>query len=154
MNRNHEGAGKYTMTARSLEDVRNAGERIFGFVVKRLYFGNGNVIFNFEQVFISPLSFVGFTLNILDFPKSKINRKNDCHLGVSWRLIFHERNIFRNNKVCQTNTAKRALQSGCRMEKDKCYCRSETVSADHDSRANNGRAAIRRLAKTWIDVRR
>jgi len=50
LNRNHEKAGRLCITVRSLEDIRNVAEKQYGFAVKRLYFGNGHVIFNFEQI--------------------------------------------------------------------------------------------------------
>ena len=52
--RNHTAESNLQVTARSLDAIRQLGERHFSFIVKRMYFANGKCVFDWAQVSSSP----------------------------------------------------------------------------------------------------
>lgn len=48
--RNHTAESNIQVTARSLDAIRQLGERHFSFIVKRMYFANGKCVFDWAQV--------------------------------------------------------------------------------------------------------
>lgn len=48
--RNHTAESNIQVTARSLDAIRQLGERHFSFIVKRMYFANGKCIFDWAQI--------------------------------------------------------------------------------------------------------